>query len=158
MKAYKLELTATEKEQLRKSKIRIDQIADYATDELCMLMHISDQRAKEIHAIIAFQKYQSIGPKFAKDLVQMGYYSIDQLKEKNGAELLDEYERFINAWTDPCVEDQFRLVVYYANHPNDKKQWWDFTEDRKAFRAQYGYPATRPKRPWPELEKYQKKP
>nr|WP_317171850.1 helix-turn-helix domain-containing protein [Spirosoma validum] len=58
-------------------------------------------------------------------------------------------------WTDSCVEDQFRLVIHFANHPNSKLNWWDFTPERKAFREKNGYPSTRPKKPWFELAQYQ---
>lgn len=58
-------------------------------------------------------------------------------------------------WVDPCVEDQFRLVVHYANHPNSKHNWWNFTPERKAFREKNGYPSTRPKKPWFESPQYQ---
>nr|WP_198041798.1 helix-hairpin-helix domain-containing protein [Paenibacillus larvae] len=43
-----------------------------------------------------------------------------------------------------CVEDQFRLVVYYANNPESNKKWWDFTEERKHYRETNGYPSDRP--------------
>ncbi|AQT83292.1 hypothetical protein B1222_00565 [Paenibacillus larvae subsp. pulvifaciens] len=42
-----------------------------------------------------------------------------------------------------CVEDQFRLVVYYANNPESNKKWWDFTEERKHYRETNGYPSDR---------------
>ncbi len=144
MKAFKLDLTVDEKEHLKKNKISKNKLADLAVDELCEVLHISNHRAKQLQALIHFQSFASIGPKFAQDLIDMGYYSIDKFKHKQGAELLDEHELFINACTDPCVEDQFRLIVHYANHPGIKKQWWDMTAERKAYRAKYGYPVTRP--------------
>ena len=42
---------------------------------------------------------------------------------------------------DPCVEDQFWLVVHYTHHRGSNKNWWDFSVGRKAYREQYGYPA-----------------
>lgn len=144
MKAYKLHLSADEKALLRKSDVKINQLKDYAPDEISAILHSSAQRANEICALMEFQSCPSIGPKFARDLIDMGYYSINQLKDKDGAELLNDHERLIGTKTDPCVEDQFRLIVYYANHPDSKKQWWDFTDERKAFRLQNGYPPTRP--------------
>jgi AraC-like DNA-binding protein len=52
------------------------------------------------------------------------------------------------------VEDQFRLVVHYADHPGTIRNWWDFTNERKAFRQVNGYPADRPQKPWFDLEQY----
>jgi hypothetical protein len=157
MKAYKLDLLPAERAQLRKSGVKIGELRDYAPDEICALMHISEQRGKELSASIQFQSIPSIGPKFAADLIEMGYYTLQQLKDKQGHELLDAHERLIGAWTDPCVEDQFRSVVHHANNSGSTKQWWDFTAERKAYRQQYGYPATRPQKAWIKLEKYQKR-
>jgi hypothetical protein len=81
----------------------------------------------------------------------LGCYSIDDLLDKDGALLLDEYERKQGFWTDPCVEDQFRLAVHYAQHRGSKKNWWDFTAERKAYRTKYGYPPDRPVAAWHEL-------
>jgi len=33
--------------------------------------------------------------------------------------------------------------VHHANNPGSKKQWWDFTGERKAYRSKYGYPMYR---------------
>lgn len=100
--------------------------------------------------MIAFQSIPSIGPKFARDLISLGIYTINDLLDKDGPGLFNELERKQGFWTDPCVEDQFRLAVHYANHPGSKKNWWDFTAARKAYRAQHGYPAERPTRAWHE--------
>ena len=51
----------------------------------------------------------------------------------------------------PCVEDQFRLVVNFANTNDTKKTWWDFTEERKKFRTENGYPKSRPQKAWFEI-------
>lgn len=87
-------------------------------------MGVSELRAKEIRALAEFQSIPSTGPRFAKDLIELGYYSLEELRTKDGAILLDEFEVLCGVPMDPCVEDQFRLVVYYANHPNTNKQWW----------------------------------
>lgn len=43
--------------------------------------------------------------------------------------------------------------MHYANNPDSKKQWWDFTSERKVFRNQFGYPADRPTIAWFENAK-----
>jgi hypothetical protein len=144
MKAVKLGLSVAEKLCLRKAGIQIKELGSYAIDELGAMLNVNEHRAKALSAHLMFQSLPSIGPKFAQDLIDMGYFNLEQLRDKDGAELLNEHERFIGHQTDPCVEDQFRLVVHYANNPGVNKQWWDFTAERKAFRAKFGYPATRP--------------
>ncbi|QES88017.1 helix-hairpin-helix domain-containing protein [Rhizosphaericola mali] len=144
----KLPLTDIEIANLRKNKIKIANILDFAMDELEVLLNSTSERAKEIYALAEFQTIPSIGIKFAQDLVFLGYYTIDELKNKDGAILTDEYELRKGYWIDPCVEDQFRLAINFANTKDATKKWWDFTEARKTFRMKKGYPDNRPKQAW----------
>jgi len=153
----KLPLTDVEKANLRKNKIKIANIIDFATDELEVLLNTTPERAKEVYALAEFQTVPSVGIKFAEDLVFLGYYSLSELKNKDGAKLTDEYEQKKGYWTDPCVEDQFRLIVNFANTQDTKKTWWDFTEERKKFRNENGYPKSRPEKSWVEILGYAKK-
>jgi len=151
MKTFKLDLSSEEKQQLKKNGIKMSRLAEFAADEICVLLNTGKQRANEILAMITFQGIPSIGPKFAQDLISLGYYAINELVDKDGPMLFNELERKQGFWTDPCVEDQFWLAVHFANHPGSKKNWWDFTAERKAYRAKYGYPAERPETAWHEL-------
>jgi Pathogenicity locus len=150
----KLPLTEIEKANLRKNKIKIENILDFATDEIEVLLNATTERAKEIYSLAEFQTVPSVGINFAEDLVFLGYYSLNELKNKDGAKLTDEYELKKGFRIDPCVEDQFRLVVNFANTHDTKKTWWDFTEERKKFRAENGYPKSRPKKSWIEIFGY----
>jgi hypothetical protein len=152
----KLPLTDIEKANLRKNKIKIANILDFATDELEVLLNATTERAKKIYALAEFQSVPSIGIKFAEDLVFLGYYSLSELKNKDGAKLTDEYELKKGFWIDPCVEDQFRLAVNYANTNDTKKTWWNFTEERKKYRFENGYPASRPKKAWHDTIEYKR--
>ncbi len=149
----KLTLTDFERANLRKHKVKISEILDYAIDELEVILGTTTERAKEIYALAEFQTVPSIGIKFAEDLVFLGYYSLHELKDKNGAILTDEYEQKKGYWIDPCVEDQFRLAVNFANTNDTSKTWWDFTEQRKLYRQENGYPPNRPKKAWHEAIK-----
>ncbi|MES2133420.1 MAG: helix-hairpin-helix domain-containing protein [Bacteroidota bacterium] len=155
-KNIKLPLTSTEKTHLRKHKIKIADVLNYASDELEILLNTTSERAKEIHALAQFQTIPSIGIKFAEDLVFLGYHSLNELKSKNGAILTDEYEEKKGYRIDPCVEDQFRLVVHYAKTKDLTKNWWDFTEERKQYRLKHGYPATRPGNAWHQTIAYKR--
>jgi hypothetical protein len=151
MKTLTLDLSENEKLLLRKNRVKMNSLSEFAADEIAELIKASPQRAKEIHALIVFQSIPSVGPKFARDLISMGYYSIDDFLDTDGAVLFEELERRQGFWTDPCVEDQFRLVVHYAHNRGSNKNWWDFTAERKTYRAQNGYPSDRPKTAWHEL-------
>lgn len=144
----RMNLTIAEKQRLRENKLKISDILNFAVDELEVLLSIPFERAREIHALSEFQTMPSVGIRFAEDLVFMGFFSLNDLKGKDGAKLTDEYERKKGYWIDPCVEDQFRLSVYYANTLDSSKKWWDFTEERKRYRLEYGYPVDRPKKAW----------
>lgn len=150
-----LDVTPTERKKLRVANIRVKEIHRHTLNELQTLLQVSKIRAMELCALSEFQSLPSIGIRFAHDLISMGYYSLRQLKGKDGAKLIDQFEVQVGAWADPCLEDQFRLVVHYAHHPDSHKAWWDFTPQRKAFREKNGYPASRPKKPWFELPEYQ---
>jgi Pathogenicity locus len=127
----KLPLSDLEKANLRKHKIKIADILNFAPDELEVLLYATTERAKVIYALAEFQMVPSIGIKFAEDLVFLGYYTLNELKNKDGAKLTDEYELKKGYWVDPCVEDQFRLIVNYANTNDRNKTWWNFTVERK---------------------------
>jgi hypothetical protein len=158
IKSYiKLPLSDEEKSRLRKAKIKISDLRNYSADEIESLLNCSSNRAKELFALAEFQKIPSIGIKFAEDLVFMGYYSLEELRDKDGAALNDEFEQKKGYWIDPCVEDQFRLAVYFANTGDYSKNWWDFTAERKEYRATNGYPPSRPAKAWFETLEYQKK-
>ncbi|MEM6632257.1 MAG: helix-hairpin-helix domain-containing protein [Bacteroidota bacterium] len=146
----KLNLSHAERKYLRRHKIKIQDILTYAPDELEPLLHVSPQRAKELHALAVFQQISSIGIKFAEDLIFLGFYSLDELAGEDGAKLTDAYEKRKGYRIDSCVEDQFRLAVYVANTQDYSKTWWDFTAERKQFRAEKGYPKDRPSREWHE--------
>lgn len=153
----KLPLTDIEKANLRKHKIKIADILSFAIDELEVLLNATTQRAKEIHALAEFQTVPSVGIKFAEDLVFLGYYSLAELQQKDGAALTDEFELKKGYQTDPCVEDQFRLVVHFANTNDRTKTWWHFTEERKKYRTENGYPKSRPQQAWFEITGYKQK-
>ncbi|HEY4325214.1 MAG TPA: helix-hairpin-helix domain-containing protein [Mucilaginibacter sp.] len=152
MKTLKLDLSTTEKENLKKNGVKTTRLNEFAADEIQVLLDTNKQRAKEVFALITFQSVPSIGPKFAHDLISLGYNSLNDLLGKDGPTLFNELERKQGFWTDPCVEDQFWLVVHYSQHRDGNKRWWNFTADRKAYRAQFGYPPDRPAKAWHETK------
>ncbi|HRQ31196.1 MAG TPA: helix-hairpin-helix domain-containing protein [Saprospiraceae bacterium] len=147
-KNIKLRLTVNEKAKIKNHKIRVSDILEYDPGELELLLDLPGERAAEIHALALFQTVPSIGIKFAEDLVFLGYYSFEALRDKDGAQLTDDFEQKKAYRIDPCVEDQFRLIVHYAKTHDTSKNWWDFTEERKKYRIEHGYPSTRPGIAW----------
>lgn len=152
MPVPKLPLTEIERKQLRAHKIKLLQIAEYDEEHLALTLNISLDRAKLLIALALFQQVPSIGPKLAYNLVELGFYSLDDIRSRgeSGAELVDRLEKLHGVWMDPCVEDVMRLAVHHAYHRNSDKQWWDFTTERKAYRSKNGYPEDRPSKAWHE--------
>lgn len=146
-----LELNPVERKRLRTAKIRVKEIHHHTVSDLQSILQVPKIRAMELFALSEFQSIPSIGIRFAYDLISMGYYSLEHLKNEDAAKLTDQFELQTGAWVDPCVEDQFRLVVHYAMDTTSRKNWWDFTAERKRFRAEKGYPAGRPEKAWFEL-------
>ena len=91
-------LTVSEKASLKKNSIRLKDVGHYSVAELQNMLHSSLKRAKEIYAITEFQTVPSIGIRFAEDLVSMGYYALNQLKDKTGPELIDQLEQLNGYW------------------------------------------------------------
>ncbi len=149
-----LKPSPSEKKQLRANGVRLADIHKLGVKVIQEMLNVSRIRAMELCASAEFQSLPSVGPRFAADLISMGYYSLHDLRKKDGARLTDQYEKQVGVWVDPCVEDQFRLVVHYAKHPGIHKNWWDFTTERKAYRAENGYPVDRPGKAWHELPQY----
>ncbi|MDT3402285.1 helix-hairpin-helix domain-containing protein [Mucilaginibacter terrae] len=150
------ELTTFEKQCLKEQKVSQKALRDYAPDEIAAMLNASPERAKELAALAEFQSVPSLGAGFAKELIAQGYYSLDQLKGKSAVELFDAYEKHSGCWADPCVEDSYRLLVHYIEHKDESKRWWDFTKERKAYRAEFGFPADRPVIAWYETDRYPK--
>jgi hypothetical protein len=147
----KINLSDAEKRTLKRKKMRQSDILALAIAEIEIALEVSFARAREIHALAEFQTLPSVGIKFAEDLIFLGYYALSELKSQEGARLIEAFERKKGYWVDPCVEDQFRLVVDFVNHQDHTRKWWDFTEERKKYRLEHGYPPDRPRTPWYEV-------
>jgi hypothetical protein len=155
-KKIDLELSVEEKLILKKQGISQKMLRDYAPDEIATMLNASPERTKELAALAEFQSIPSLGVGFAKELISQGYYSLEQLKGKSAVELFDAYEKHSGCWADPCVEDSYRLLVHYMEHKDESKRWWDFTRERKAYRAEFGFQADRPVTAWYETDQYPK--
>ena len=149
--SIKINLTDAEKKTLRGKKMKISDLVEFDRDEIEVLLDVPFARAQEIHALAEFQTVPSVGIKFAEDLVFLGFYSLDELKTEDAAKLVEAYEKKKGYWIDPCVEDQFRLMVHFAKYADYSKKWWDFTAERKQYRLENGYPADRPNASWVDV-------
>lgn len=150
------ELSTAEKKVLKEQNVSLKSLQKYAPDEVAAMLDASPCRAKELQALAEFQSIPSLGIGFAKELMRQGYYSLEDLRGKSGVKLFDAFEKHCGCWADPCVEDSYRLLAHFIEHRDESKRWWNFTNDRKAYRSQYGYPADRPGTAWYQTGLYPK--
>ncbi|MFM1651618.1 helix-hairpin-helix domain-containing protein [Brevibacillus sp. B_LB10_24] len=147
----KLPLTDCEKSKLRKAKVKISEIHTFSKEQIVQMLDVSVERAKILKGLADFQSVPSIGPKLAERLVfKLNIFSLSEIKAKDAGELFDELEKKSGVWIDSCVEDQIRCVINFSNNLDSSKQWFDFTEDRKAYRDKVGFPKNRPIKAWYE--------
>jgi hypothetical protein len=148
-KSPKLPLTDEERKSLRREKLKLSDLYEHTPEDLSDRLNISVDRARYLVGMAIFQRIPSIGPNMAHNVVEdLQYYSFKEIKEEKGEELILRLEKKYGVWMDPCVEDSLRCIVHHARHPGSKKNWWDFTAERKAYRKKHGYPSDRPTRTW----------
>ncbi|RXF70514.1 DUF4332 domain-containing protein [Arcticibacter tournemirensis] len=155
-KTIDYKLTSAEKQALKAQRLTQKQMQAMAPDEVAAALKASPERTRELQALAEFQRIPSLGINFAEELIARGYYSLEQLRGRTAVELFDAFERHAGVWADPCVEDSYRLLVHFIEHGDTGKRWWDFTAERKAYRARHGFPAGRPSKAWYETDAYPK--
>ena len=84
-----------------------------------------------------FQRIPNVGPKMAEDLIQLGVTSTAQLAKMDPDDMYDRMCAISGARQDPCVWDTYAAIVDYAQ-TSVKKNWWDFTAERKKRWAKQG--------------------
>lgn len=147
----KFPLKDNEKTILRNRKVKLKELHTFTTEKIAEMLDIPPDRANVLKGLADFQSVPSIGLKLAEKLVyQLKIYSLSEIKHEDGGKLFDSLEQKLGVWTDPCVEDQIRCVIHYANNPKAYKQWFDFTDERKSYREKNGYPENRPTMAWYE--------
>ena len=74
-----------------------------------------------------------IGAKKEQELMELGYNSLEALKDANPDELYVKACLHQNEQLDKCVLYAFRCAVAYAKDPNPdpgKYRWWYFCNDK----------------------------
>ncbi|GGF13794.1 hypothetical protein GCM10010954_10680 [Halobacillus andaensis] len=146
MVSVKLPLTEQEKLALRHNKVKLKEVHECGAADLAEKLDVTKERAERLISSAYFQQIPGIGPSFARNLTDLGFTKLEQLKEYQGPELLNRLEKFYECQIDPCVEDTLWQITYYARTGDLDKQWYDFTSKRKTYRDKNGYPKDRPKR------------
>lgn len=86
-------------------------------------------RATTDRAILnEFREIPGIGKSLAQDLYDLGFRSINELKNQNPEKMYDDFEKMVGAHADRCVLYVWRCAVYYARGGRDgeKLKWWNW--------------------------------
>lgn len=72
-----------------------------------------------------------VGKSIAKDLQNIGIWSVADLKGKDPEKLFEKSNRFAGVRQDRCLLYVFRTAVYFASHKKhdpEKLKWWNWKD------------------------------
>jgi hypothetical protein len=79
------------------------------------------------------QVIPGIGPSLARDLRQLGYHRVSDLRRADPEAMYDRLCRLTGARQDPCVLYAFRCAVYFASRRRPDPEllkWWSWKSRR----------------------------
>ncbi len=77
-----------------------------------------------------FTDLPNIGPAMARDFVQLGLKTPQELRGADALTLYRKLSRLSGQRQDPCVLDTFMAAVDFANGAA-ARPWWEYTAERK---------------------------
>ena len=81
-----------------------------------------------------FQIIPGIGKNLSRDLVDLGYQKINELKGENSETMYKNLMELRGHHIDRCVLYVFRCAVYYANnsvHEPELLKWWNWKDGKQ---------------------------
>jgi len=84
-----------------------------------------------MEAIKAFRIIPGVGKSLGKDLVDLGYQKLDELKGENPETMYQNLINLRGRHIDRCVLYVFRCAVYYASnsmHEPELLKWWNWKD------------------------------
>ena len=79
------------------------------------------------------QKIPGIGKSLSKDLVDLGYRKVNELKGEVPEAMYQDLMDLRGGHIDRCVLYVFRCAVYYASnakHEADLLKWWNWKDEK----------------------------
>jgi len=92
-------------------------------------------KPKRTHARDELQVIPGVGPSLAKDLTDLGYCRVSQLRGSDPEKMYQELSALRGEHIDRCVLYVFRCAVYYASnsvHDPELLKWWNWKDGKKA--------------------------
>jgi hypothetical protein len=90
-----------------------------------MKIHNKIEPQKRLQAI------PGVGKSLSKDLVDLGYQTVEELKNENPEAMYHNLCRLRGHHIDRCVLYVFRCAVYFVNHTEHKPdllKWWNWKD------------------------------
>lgn len=72
-----------------------------------------------------------IGKSIAQDLIEMGYTTVQSMKNQDPQQMYDKHCAIKGRHIDRCVLYAFRCAVYFASyesHEPEKLKWWNWKD------------------------------
>lgn len=87
-------------------------------------------------AIKDLTQIPGVGKSLATDLINIGVYSVAELKGKDPEILFDQSNQYAGCVQDRCVLYVFRCAVYYAETKENEREsellkWWNWKDQKK---------------------------
>jgi hypothetical protein len=86
---------------------------------------------KKEAAVTDLKRIPGVGKSIAEDFWELGYQSVDELKDQNPEEIYIKLCNFKSCHVDRCVLYVFRCAVYFASnekHDPELLKWWNWKD------------------------------
>lgn len=90
-------------------------------------------RAKRLSVNHNLQDIPGVGPSIARDLIDLGYTRVRQLRDADPEQLYQRLMALRGVHIDRCVLYVFRGAVYFASnsvHDPELLKWWNWKDQK----------------------------
>ncbi len=87
--------------------------------------------ARTSPALLDLQRIPGVGPSLSKNLLRLGYKSVESLKEEDPESMYARLMELEGHHVDRCVLYVFRCAVYFASeqeHDPELLKWWSWKD------------------------------
>ena len=93
----------------------------------------SNKKNPVTNSLKELQTIQGVGESLSRDLVDLGYRKVNDLKGKNPENIYQNLMELRCQHVDRCVLYVFRCAVYYASnsvHEPELLKWWNWKDSK----------------------------
>jgi hypothetical protein len=89
------------------------------------------QKSEKAKIVAEFQKIPGVGKSIAQDLWNLGFRSLNELKNKNPEKLYEQLCAYQGIKVDRCMLYVFRCAIYFVSekeHNPELLKWWKWKD------------------------------